>query len=83
MDISNLTYKELENLEGEIKKRKEEIEKTKYKFFVGGVLNAINELEEAGFEDTVCFYDSDGCSWTWADLMVGISDVYERRKRED
>ena len=84
MDISNLTYKELKNLEDEIKERKIELERAQYEGLVNDVLNAINVIIEAGFEDTICFYDSDSCSWAWGDLRVGISDYAKRkRKRED
>ena len=83
MDISNLTYEELMTLEKDIIKRRAELKRAKYESLVNDVINAIRAITKAGFEDTVCFYDSDSCSWAWGDLIVGISDEYERRKRED
>jgi hypothetical protein len=83
MDISNFTYKELETLEKEITKRKEELKKAEYEGLVNGAINAMMAVADAGFEDTVCFYDSELSSWSWSDLIIGIQTEYARKKRED
>lgn len=83
MDISNLTYEELVAIEKDIVKRKKELKEAEYEGLVNGVISAIKAITRAGFEDTVCFYDSDSCFWSWGDLITGISQQYARRKRED
>lgn len=82
MDISNLTYEELETLEEEIKERKEEIEKNRYRFFVGGVLNSINAIIEAGYGDVTACYDDNAVSYTWKNMLFEIKQEY-KRKTED
>lgn len=81
MDISNLTYKELVNLEEEIVKRKKEIKKVEYEGLVNGIISDIKAIIRAGFEDTECFCEC-GNYWTWGDLMVGISQEFERREED-
>ena len=72
MDISNLTYEELGNLEEEIVKRKTELEKTRYRFYVKGVLNAIDELMEAGYSYKDACYDNNGEPYTWEEMHALI-----------
>ena len=82
MDISNLTYKELETLEKEIEERKKEIEKNRYRFFVGGVLNAIDSIIGAGYGDVTACYDDNAVSYTWKSMLFEIQQEY-KRKTED
>lgn len=83
MDISNLTYKELETLEKRIGKRKAEIENAEYKGLVNAVLNAIKAIIEAGYGYRDACYDNNGESYTWDEISYKIQQEYERRKRED
>lgn len=83
MDISNLTYKELETLEEEIKERKKEIAKNRYRFLVGGVLNSINAIKEAGCDYINAFYDDNGEAYDWKELSFVIQEELKRRERED
>ena len=80
MDISNLTYKELENLEKDIIKRKKELEETKYENLVNGVLNAIKAIIEAGYSNRDACYNNDV---DWKELSFEIQQEYKRRKKED
>lgn len=72
MDISNLTYKELENLEEEIKKRKTILEKARYKGLVNEVLSAIDALMEAGYGYRDACYDNNGEPYTWEEMHALI-----------
>ena len=83
MDISNLTYNELVILERDIIERKKELKRTEYESLAHGVMHAIDAIMNAGFKDTVCFYDYDGDAWVWNDLMAKISEEYTRKLRED
>lgn len=82
MDISNLTYNELKNLENEIKEGKKELERTQYKSFVKGVLDAIDILTEAGYGDIVACYDDEGEPYSWEELSF-IIRLEKSRREED
>lgn len=80
MDILNLnflTYKELENLEKAIVKRKTELECSQYKSLINGVLNAINAIIEAGYGDMIALY-GDYFPLDWKDLSHRISNEHEK-----
>lgn len=85
MDISNLTRKELENLEKEIKERKKEIEKAEYEGLVNGVINAIRAIVEADYSNKEAYYDCDGTPVDWEELLYAIFDKKEeyKRRKED
>lgn len=83
MDISNLTRKELENLEKDIIKRKKELEKAEYRFLVGGVLNAIRAIIEADYSYKNACYDCDGNPVDWKELLFEIQQEYEETRKED
>ena len=83
MDISNLTYKELETLEKDIIKRKKELEKAEYEGLVNGVLNAIRAIVEADYSNRDACYDYDGNPVDWKELLFEIQQEYEERKKED
>lgn len=82
MDISNLTYEELETLEKEIEERKEELEKNRYRFFVDGVLNAIDAIIEAGYGDVTACYDDDAVAFSWGNLLYEITHECKRREED-
>lgn len=79
MDISNLTYEELENLEDEIKERKRELERAQYEGLVNGVLNAINAMIEAGYGHIVACYDDEGESYDWK-YIYEVQQEYKRKR---
>lgn len=83
MDISNLTRKELENLEKDITRRKKELEKAEYRFLVGGVLNAIKAIIEADYSNKNACYDYDGNPVDWKELLFEIQQEYEKTRKED
>ena len=82
MDISNLTRKELENLEKDITRRKKELEKAEYRFLVGGVLNAIRAIIEAGYGCTVACYDDNAVSYNWENMLFEIQQECKRREED-
>lgn len=82
MDISNLTRKELENLERDIIKRKKELEKAEYEGLVNGVLNAIRAIVKADYSYKDACYDCDGNSVDWEELLYAIQHEYERQKED-
>ena len=77
MDISNLTYNELKNLENEIVKRKEELKRTEYECLVKYVLDIINEIIKEGYGDMIVFY-GDEFPLDWKDLLHKISNEHEK-----
>lgn len=83
MDISNLTYKELETLEEEIEKRKKELANAQYEGLVRGVLNAIDAIRDAEYGYRDACYDNNGESYTWHEIAYKIQQEYTRRKKED
>ena len=80
MDISNLTYNELKNLENEIKEGKKELERTQYKSFVNGVLDAIDILTDAGYGDIRACYDDEGEPYSWEELSLIIRMECQRKE---
>ena len=83
MDISNLTYEELVAIEKDIVKRKKELKRAEYEDLIDNVITAMKAMIKAGFEDTICFWDSDDFSWSWGNLMERILEEYARKIRED
>ncbi len=80
MDISNLTYNELKNLENEIKEKKKELEHTQYKNFVDSVLDAIDILTGAGYGDIRACYDEEGEPYSWEELSLIIRMECQRKE---
>lgn len=82
MDISNLTYEELNTLEDKIKERKIELERTQCKNLMNDVFNAINAMIEAGYGHVVACYDDEGGPYTWEDILYEIQHEYKRKKED-
>lgn len=82
MNISNLTYKELENLEEKIKERKKELEEAEYEGLVNGVLNAIKAIIEAGYGRMDACHDNNGESYTWREISYKIRQEYENGEED-
>ena len=81
IDVSNLTYAELDRLEHEISKRRTELKKTEYSDMVNAVLNSISAILDAGYEDERAFLDSDTLKlWDWIDLYYALTTELRREK---
>ena len=76
MDVSNLTYAELDRLEHEISKRR-----TEYTDMVNAVVNSISTILDAGYKDERAFFDSDALKlWDWIDLYYALTTELKREK---
>lgn len=82
VDLSDFTYKDLENLEEKIAKKKKELKETEYKGLVNDVLNAINAIIEAGYGHIDACYDDEGEPYDWKGLSYEIAQEYKRRKED-
>ena len=83
MDISNLTYKELEILEKEINEKKKENARGEYKGLVRGVVQLITAIINQGYGSIIAYYNDKGEPYDWGDLRVQLRDGYAKKEMRD